>query len=105
MKLHFIIFVTSLKETDAVIMQKTFVSTIRPMIGDIIDDPGFSPSFHNGYEFVKVTINYATEECWVSLTPLLPERTDISISKYAERLKTHGWKCVPKCKTKKTNTE
>lgn len=95
MNIHFLLFVASLKETEAVGMQKTFVSTIRPMEEDIIDDPGFSPHFHNGYEVVKVTLNYATEDCWVSLAPLVPELADISIAAYVERLQEHGWERVP----------
>ena len=49
---------------------KTFESTFRPAIGDIIDDPGFDPKFHNGYEVVKVTLNYELNKCYVSLRHL-----------------------------------
>lgn len=96
MNIHLVIFVSSLNyETEAATMQKTFVSTFRPMEGDIIDDPGFSPHFHNGYEVVQVTINYATEQCWVSLAPLVLELEEISVAEYVEHLKAHGWQSLP----------
>ena len=77
-------------------VKKTFQSDFRPVEGDIIDDPGFSSKFHNGYEVVKVTINYATEECWVSLAPLVIELEEISIEEYVERLQAHGWELFEK---------
>ncbi|WP_077618379.1 hypothetical protein [Bacillus sinesaloumensis] len=91
MNIHLIIFVASMNEEQVVTMKKTFQSDFRPVEGDIIDDPGFSPQFHNGYEVVKVTVNYATEECWVSLAPLAVELEEISIEEYVEKLQAHGW--------------
>ncbi|WP_162632595.1 hypothetical protein [Paraliobacillus zengyii] len=49
---------------------KTVESTIRPVQGDVKNDPGFHPGFHNGYEVVKVTFNHPTDECLVSLHDL-----------------------------------
>lgn len=98
MKINLIIFVSSSKDQSEKnipsIMMKTFESNIRPIKGDIIDDPGFDPKFHNGYEVVKVTINYASDECWVSLTPLAIEIEEIKIEMYINKLKTHGWHVV-----------
>lgn len=52
MKINMVIFLTSSKEqiesNRTEIVMKTFESTIRPVIGDIIDDPGFDSRFHNG---------------------------------------------------------
>ena len=76
-------------------MMKTFESNIRPAKGDILEDPGFHPGFHNGYEVVKVTINYASNECFVSLHPLVLERRNQD-GTYIERLKTHSWRVVSK---------
>ena len=62
MKIKMLIFLTSSKEqkenNSTEMVMKTFESTIRPVKGDIIDDPGFDSGFHNGYEVVKVSINY-----------------------------------------------
>ena len=77
-------------------MIKTFESTIRPVKGDILDDPGFHPDYHNGYEVVKVTINYASSECFVSLSPLMLEREEIKTETYIEWLKVHGWRVFSK---------
>jgi hypothetical protein len=96
MNIHLIIFVASINEEQVVTMKKTFQSDFRPVEGDIIDDPGFSPRFHNGYEVVKVTINYATEECWVSLAPLAVELEEISIEEYVEKLQGHSWQIFEK---------
>ena len=100
MKINLVIFVSSVKEqsenTIAEVMIKTFESTIRPVKGDILDDPGFHPGYHNGYEVVKVTINYAENECFVSLSPLVLEREDIETQTYIDRLKAHGWRVVSK---------
>ncbi|UOR13658.1 hypothetical protein [Halobacillus amylolyticus] len=65
-------FLSSVKEEKNLqeVVMKTFESNIRPVEGDIIDDPGFHPQFHNGYEVAKVTITYASDECWVSLNHL-----------------------------------
>ncbi|HHQ2481143.1 TPA: hypothetical protein ACSPJ7_005549 [Bacillus cereus] len=73
---------------------KTFESTIRPIAGDIIHDPGFDSEFHNGYEVVKITINYASNECYISLTPLLLGGKKMKIETYIEKLKMHGWRSV-----------
>jgi len=100
MKINLIIFITSVKEQKenniGEIVIKTFESNIRPVKGDILDDPGFHPGFHNGYEVVKVTMNYALNECWVSLSPLELEREEIEIETYIERLKVNGWSVFSK---------
>ena len=97
MKINLMIFISSTKEqkgnNNGEILMKTFESTIRPVKGDILDDPGFHPGFHNGYEVVKVTLNYALDECWVSLSPLELGREEIEIETYLARLKENGW-CV-----------
>ncbi|WP_186579502.1 hypothetical protein [Aquibacillus kalidii] len=98
MKINLLIFISSSKEENNAgeVLMKTFESNIRPIKGDIIEDPGFHPGFHNGYEVVKVTINYASSECFVSLHPLVLEKQEIEMNTYIERLKTHGWKVVSK---------
>ena len=100
MKINLMIFVSSIKEQKennrAEIVIKTIESNIRPVKGDILDDPGFHPGFHNGYEVVKVTINYALNECWVSLCPLEIEREEIEIDTYIQRLIANGWCVVSK---------
>lgn len=97
MKIHLIIFISSVKEKGlSKMMIKTFESTIRPAVGDIIDDPGFDSRFHNGYEVVKVTINYASNECWVSLTPLAIEIEEIKVEEYIKKLEAHGWRSMSK---------
>lgn len=100
MKINLLIFVSSIKEQKehniSEIMKKTFESNFRPIKGDIIDDPGFDPGFHNGYEVVKVTINYAANECIVSLNPLVLEREEIKLETYIEKLKAHGWRAISK---------
>lgn len=96
MKINLIIFLTSTKEQNessrSEMLLKTFESTFRPAIGYIIDDPGFDSRFHNGYEVVKVTINYELNECYVSLTPLVLELKEMSIDK----LVAHKWHIVSK---------
>ena len=100
MKINLIIFISSIKEQKenniGEIVIKTFESNIRPVKGDILDDPGFHPGFHNGYEVVKVTMNYALNECWVSLSPLELEREEIEIETYIERLNVNGWSVFSK---------
>ncbi|WP_117170173.1 hypothetical protein [Paraliobacillus sediminis] len=100
MKINLLIFVSSIKAKNenniGKVLMKTVDSTIRPVNGDILDDPGFHPGFHNGYEVVKVTLNYASDECLVSLSPLVLEKEDIEIEVYIERLEAHGWRVVPK---------
>lgn len=97
MKINLMLFISSVKEKHIQeAMMKTFESNIRPVEGDIIDDPGFDPEFHNGYEVVKVTINYASNECWVSLTPLAIEVEEIKIETYIKKLEEHGWRVVSK---------
>ena len=107
-KINLIVFVSSVKEQKkykiAELMMKTFESDIRPVQGDIIDDPGFHPGFHNGYEVVKVTVNYASNECFVSLQPLVLEIEKITIEIYIEKLKAHGWRVVPKEELKVKNS-
>jgi hypothetical protein len=98
MKINMVIFLTSLKEqigrTRTELVMKTFESTFRPVKGDIIDDPGFDSRFHNGYEVVKVTVNYETNECYVSLHPLVIDLQDIHINDYIEKLLSNGWNIV-----------
>lgn len=100
MKINMIIFLTSTKEQKkknrAEIVMKTFESTLRPVEGDIIDDPGFDSRFHNGYEVVKVTINYETNECYVSLRPLALEIEEISINDYIDKLVANKWRIISK---------
>ncbi|UQZ32740.1 hypothetical protein C2I18_03710 [Paenibacillus sp. PK3_47] len=107
MKINLLIFISSIKEQKETnigeIVIKTFESDIRPVKGDILDDPGFYPGFHNGYEVVKVTINYASNECWVSLSPLELEREETDIETYIERLKVNGWCIVSKEEIRKKN--
>ncbi|CAM4427523.1 hypothetical protein FHS16_003689 [Paenibacillus endophyticus] len=95
MKIHLILFVSSVAQECEInahaSLMKTFDSTIRPMQGDIIDDPGFDSDYHNGYEVVKITMNYASEECWVSLSPLAIELENIQIETYIAKLKANGW--------------
>jgi len=75
-------------------MVKTFESDIRSVKGDIIDNPGFHSGFHKGYEITKVSINYASNECFVSLTPLAQEVEEITIEVYIEKLEANGWRIV-----------
>lgn len=100
MKINLVVFILSIKEQGenniGQVMIKTFESTIRPAKGDILDDPGFHPGYHNGYEVVKVTINYATNECFVSLSPLMLEKEEITTVTYIDRLKAYGWRVVSK---------
>ena len=98
MHIQFVIFITPLKQnsSESKLMMKTFESIIRPVVGDIIDDPGFDSRFHNGYEVVKVTLNYATDTCIVSLAPLVLELQEISIEEYVQKLEHNGWEIVEK---------
>lgn len=93
MKINLVLFVTTAKEENGTgeTLIKEFKSDFRPVNGDIIDDPGFHPAFHNGYEVVKVTVNYATNECFVSLTPLAIEVEEIALEEYLEHLQANGW--------------
>jgi hypothetical protein len=95
LNIHLMIFVSSINEPEkSAAMMKTIESSIRPVKGDILDDPGFHPDFHNGYEVVKVTLNYAEGDCWVSLAPLAIEVQDINIGTYLKNLELHGWRTV-----------
>ena len=100
MKINMIIFLTSTKEQKesnrSELVMKTFESTFRPAIGDIIDDPGFDPKFHNGYEVVKVTLNYELNKCYVSLTPLALEIEAMNIDDYLDKLVANNWRIVSK---------
>jgi hypothetical protein len=100
MKINMIIFLTSSKEQKennrTEIVMKTVESMIRPVKGDIIDDPGFDSRFHNGYEVVKVTINYELNECYVSLYPLAIELEEMSINEYIDKLLSNDWRIVSK---------
>ncbi len=95
MKINLLLFISSANDPDEhAALIKTFESTFRPVQGDIIDDPGFHPGFHNGYEVVKVTINYASDECWVSLAPLALEIEEIKVGTYVKKLKDNDWREV-----------
>lgn len=98
MKITLLTFISSSKDenNNGTLLVKKFDSDFRPMRGDIIEDPGFQPEFHNGYEVVKVTINYALNECLVSLQPLISNREEIKVETYIENLKKHGWRVVTK---------
>ena len=97
MNIHLVIFVSSAKDhTVQATMMKTFKSDFRPAIGDIIEDPGFDPGFHNGYEVVKVSINYALHECFVSLKPLVMETEEIAVKTYLDKLAANGWHPISK---------
>ena len=98
MNINLVIFITSTKEQQennrSEMLIKTVESTFRPAIGDIIDDPGFDSRFHNGYEVVKVTVNYESNECHVSLCPLVIELEEISVADYIDKLTAHKWRIV-----------
>ncbi|WP_041556029.1 hypothetical protein [Carnobacterium sp. 17-4] len=95
MNISLILFISSINQEPTVentqSLVKTFESDFRPQVGDIIDDPGFDSGFHNGYEVVKVTINYTLNECFVSLVPLAIEVEKIRVEDYIKKLKTYGW--------------
>lgn len=95
LKINLVIFLTATKgqkESNRIeIVTKSVESTFRPVKGDIIDDPGFDPRFHNGYEVVKVTVNYVTNECFVSLHPIALEIEEISIDDYLKQLVANKW--------------
>jgi hypothetical protein len=92
MKINLVIFLSSASIT----MLKTIESICRPFQGDIIDDPGFDQRFHNGYEVVKVTINYDANECFVSLHPLVLDLEEMKVEDYIEKLKNNGWRVISK---------
>ncbi|TYP79109.1 hypothetical protein [Paenibacillus methanolicus] len=97
MKIQLVLFLASSSEiATSHLMLKTFTSDIRPVRGDLIDDPGFDPRFHNGYEVAKVTISYASEECWVSLAPLAIEAEEMPLADYKAKLAANGWREVTK---------
>jgi hypothetical protein len=95
MKINLVLFITSMNEPDKMeSLIKTFESEIRPAKGDILDDPGFDSAYHNGYEVVKVTIDYTNDLCWVSLSPLAIELEEIRFDTYLEKLKANGWQTL-----------
>ncbi|MCI3923126.1 hypothetical protein MO973_23155 [Paenibacillus sp. TRM 82003] len=95
MNVHMVLFISSSVDRSIQgIRIKTFESDIRPMKGDIIHDPGFHPRFHNGYEVVRVTLHYAENECWVSLSPLAIELEEIPVQSYLAHLEANGWREV-----------
>ena len=96
MKINMVVFLTTSQSNRSEIVMKTFDSMIRPMLGDIIADPGFDPRFHNGYEVVKVTLDYSANECYVSLSPLAIELEEICLNDYIEKLVAHDWRIIPK---------
>lgn len=98
MKIFLLAFISSYKDlnNNGSLMMKKFDSDFRPAKGDIIEDPGFLIGFHNGYEVVKVTINYELNECMVSLQPLVINKEEVSVEIYIENLKMHGWSVVSK---------
>lgn len=96
-KIKLLIFLTSTKEHGrSEIVMKRFESSFRPIKGDIMEDPGFDPRFHNGYEVVKVTVQYEKNECYVSLHPLAIEMEEISLDDYIAKLVANGWQIVSK---------
>mgnify|MGYP003464809384 FL=1 len=99
MKIKLYVFLTSTKDKDntrSEMMMKTVESPFRPVIGDIIEDPGFDQGFHNGYEVVKVTVNYEKNECYVSLSPMAIDLEEISFDDYINKLTANGWEIVSK---------
>ncbi len=97
MEIKLLIFLSSTKEENkSEMVMKTFESSFRPMIGDIIEDPGFDPGFHNGYEVVKVTVHYERNECYVSLVPLAIEIEEMRFDDYINKLTANGWQVVSK---------
>ncbi|RIW37433.1 hypothetical protein D3H55_04880 [Bacillus salacetis] len=92
MKINLVLFLASNHEAGKMeTLMKTFESDFRPVKGDILDDPGFDPDYHNGYEVVKVTIDYSQDLCWVSLTPLAIDLVHLSFDTYIKKLRTNGW--------------
>lgn len=97
MNIHLLLFLVShANENRRQALIKTVRSHFRPVAGDFLDDPGFDPAFHNGYEVVKTTINYATEDCWVSLAPIAAEVEELTFDAYVEKLLANGWRTVSK---------
>ncbi|QFK70719.1 hypothetical protein F7984_05435 [Pradoshia sp. D12] len=99
MKIKLYVFLTSTKDKEnsrSEMMMKTVESSFRPVIGDIIEDPGFDQGFHNGYEVVKVTVNYEKNECYVSLSPMAIELEEIRFDDYIGKLTANGWEIVSK---------
>ncbi|MBM7632967.1 hypothetical protein [Geomicrobium sediminis] len=96
MNIQLILFITSVHEDanqeNSKMMMKAFESDFRPALGDIIEDPGFDPRFHNGYEVAKVTVNYSANECLVSLSPIAIEKEEIAVTEYVDKLLQNGWK-------------
>lgn len=76
-------------------LMKTFESMIRPMEGDLLDDPGFYAEPYD-YSIIKISINYETDECYVSMMPVRIENMDLKVlHTYIEKLKTNGWSVIP----------
>ena len=98
MKIKLLIFLTSSKEDKgkhrSELVMKTFESSFRPFLGDIIEDPGFDASYHNGYEVVKVTVNYEKEECYVSMKPVAIDLEELPVEDYIDKLLANGWSIV-----------
>lgn len=98
MNIKLIVFVTSVtnnqKQGEA--FTKEFESDFRPVQGDIIHDSGFHSKYHNGYEVVKVTVDYERNECYVSLSPLMLELEDIPFEEYVNHLLANGWRRLSK---------
>ena len=71
---------------------RSFDSKITPQVNSRIVDPAFSNP--KGYQAVEVAINYAEEECWVYIEPLIIDGNDLDdlrdiIGDYMMR----GWEC------------
>ncbi|MCQ6343507.1 hypothetical protein NPM06_28745 [Bacillus cereus] len=76
-------------------LMKTFESMIRPMEGDLLDDPGFYAEPYD-YSIIKISINYETDECYVSMMPVRIENMDLKVlHTYIEKLKMNGWSVIP----------
>ncbi|MFZ3578777.1 hypothetical protein [Virgibacillus sp. DJP39] len=43
-----------------------------------------------------MTINYASNECYVSLQPIVLELQEIKVESYLEKQEAHGWRAIQK---------
>ncbi|MCQ6288740.1 MULTISPECIES: hypothetical protein [Bacillus cereus group] len=95
MKIYVVQLVTLQDGSHVSGLMKTFKSIIRPMEGDLLDDPGFYAEPYE-YTIIKTSINYETDECYVSMKPILMETMDEKVLyTYIEKLKMNGWSVIP----------
>lgn len=95
MKIHLVQLVTLEDGSHVSGLMKIFESIIRPMEGDLLDDPGFYAEPYD-YSIIKISINYETDECYVSMMPVRIENMDLKVlHTYIEKLKTNGWSVIP----------